>query len=114
MQGPELLLREPAELSGWAALRCATSSALRRGKLDTYLWWRYAGDAQKLLTDLDSEAVADATEVVLNCARAHVEGTVYSAWLRAVCRSRVPSCVAPAVCELSRFGLLPPNARSEA
>ncbi|CAK9087798.1 Cancer-related nucleoside-triphosphatase [Durusdinium trenchii] len=74
-------------LSSWAGLRSATSTALHRGKLDRYLWWRHAADARRRLSPhlpiREAEAEA-ATEVVLNCAKAGVDSPVYAAWVRAV------------------------------
>ena len=68
--------------------------SLSRQNLDTHLWWRHAADARKRLLDgkstiRSSEDAADATAVILACARAKVEPRtgVYASWIRAVLAS---------------------------
>ena len=105
--GPELLLRDPpVELHSWPGLRSATLGALQRGQLDAQLWWRYGALARRKLLEEGLDSEGDATQVVLHCARAGVTGGVYSAYVKAI-GSGSGKGVAPAVCELSRLGLLP-------
>jgi len=118
----ELLLHDPVpDLSSWSGLRSATTTALHRGKLDTYLWWSYAKGARQQLLSWSSSIstvadAEDATEVVISCAKARVETHtgIYSSWTRAVGQSlsteSVLAChlgmVAETAAMLSRAGLL--------
>ena len=75
----------------WISLREAVQLSLSRCNLDTFLWWRHAADARKRLLSWKStvrtpEDAADATAIIVSCARARVEPRtgVYASWIRAV------------------------------
>ena len=97
-QGPGV----PADTATWAGLRTAAEWALRQGKLDTYLWWRYASDAKQRLAGNTRHGAAEASDaagVVTACARARVEEStgLYAAWARALVQARAGgSAVVPA------------------
>lgn len=93
------LEKEPTDTETWPGLRNAAQWALKQGKLDTYLWWRYAANARKLLrarAALRAGDIDDAVAVVAACARARVQPStgVYTAWARALTRSSPEGCQA--------------------
>ncbi|CAE7206032.1 NTPCR, partial [Symbiodinium pilosum] len=84
--GPDLE-QQLDSVDSWTALREAVELSLSRQNLDTHLWWRHAADARKRLLDgkstiRSSEDAADATAVILACARAKVvlEGSWVDVW----------------------------------
>ncbi|CAJ1329986.1 unnamed protein product [Effrenium voratum] len=105
-----------ADRSSWSGLREATSTALHRGKLDTYLWWHFAGDARKRLmakSVLSAQDGEDATAVVVACARARVESPgLYQAWAKAAEKPQFSAgIVASGAFFLSRAEVLPATPR---